>query len=390
MRMPKVLFPPVVLLLLAAGCKEKPAAAPATPKVAVVTVVPRDVPVYQEWIGTLDGYPNAQIRAQVVGYLMKQSYQEGGTVRRGDLLFEIDPRPFQAALDQALAKEQQDEAMLGRTEVDVARYTPLAKTKAVSQEQLDYAVQANLMAKAAVVADKAAVETARLNLGFTRITSPVDGVAGVAQAQIGDLVGPNTAVLTTVSTLNPIRAYFNISEQFYLAFFRPSAPRPGERPRQEDVPLQLILSDGSVYPAPGKWIITGRQVDVTTGTLQVAAEFDNPGNFLRPGQYALVRAKTETRRGALLVPQRAVTELQGAWQVAVIDEASVAHIKTVRVGEQIGTDWLIESGLQPNDRVVAEGTQKIREGTKVNPEPFAPSEAGKQPARTSPSGEKQG
>ena len=172
-----------------------------------------------------------------------------------------------------------------RPKLDVARYTPLAKTKAVSQEQLDDAVQANLMAKAAVVADKAAVETARLNLGFTRITSPVDGVAGVAQAQIGDLVGPNTAVLTTVSTVNPIRAYFNISEQFYLAFFRPSAPRPGERPRQEDVPLQLILSDGSVYPTPGKWIITGRQVDVTTGTLQVAAEFDNPGNFLRPGQY---------------------------------------------------------------------------------------------------------
>jgi membrane fusion protein (multidrug efflux system) len=388
--MPKVLFPPFVLLLLATGCKEKPAGAPATPKVEVVTVVPRDVPVYQEWIGTLDGYPNAQIRAQVVGYLMKQSYPEGGTVKQGDLLFEIDPRPFQAALDQALAKEQQDEAMLGKTELDVARYTPLAKTKAISQEQLDDAVQANLMAKAAVVADRAAVETARLNLGFTRITSPVGGVAGVAQGQIGDLVGPNTAVLTTVSTVNPIRAYFNISEQFYLAFFRASAPRPAERPRQEDVPLQLILSDGSVYPAPGKWIITGRQVDATTGTLQVAAEFDNPGNFLRPGQYALVRAKTETRRGALVVPQRAVTELQGAWQVAVIDEASIVHIRTVRVGEQIGTDWLIESGLQPNDRVVAEGTQKIREGTKVSPEPFTPSEASKHPPTAPPAGEKQG
>ena len=390
MRKLRILFAPVVLLLLAASCQQEPPAAPSTPKVAVVTVSPRDVPIYQEWIGTLDGYPNAQIRAQVTGYLIKQNYREGGIVKQGDLLFEVDPRPFQAALDQALAKEQQDEAMLGKTELDVRRYTPLAKTQAISQQQLDDAVQANLMAKAAVAADKAAVENARLNVSFTKITSPVDGVAGLAQAQIGDLVGSNTGPLTTVSTVNPIRVYFNISEQFYLVFFRPSGPPAGERVRPEDIPLQLILADGSVCPAPGKWIITGRQVDASTGTLQVAAEFDNPNNFLRPGQYAMVRARTETRQGALLVPQRAVMELQGAWQVAVIDAADTAHIKTVRVGQQIGSDWLIESGLQPQDRVVAEGTQKIKEGTKVALEEFVPSRGDKQPGRGAPAGDKQG
>jgi membrane fusion protein (multidrug efflux system) len=375
--MPILLLAAAALWLPSAGCKEKPAAPPATTKVEFVTVSPRDVPIYQQWIGTLDGYPNAQIRAQVTGYLMKQDYQEGGTVKQGDLLFEIDPRPFQAALDQALAKKQQDEAMVGKTELDVKRDTPLAKTQAVSQQELDDAVQANLMAKAAVAADNAALETATLNLGFTKITSPVDGVAGLAQAQIGDLVGPNSGVLTTVSTVNPIRAYFNISEQFYLTLFRPSAS--SEATRQEDVALQLVLADGSTYPAPGKWIITGRQVDVTTGTLQVAAVFDNPGNLLRPGQYALIRAKIATRRGALVVPQRAVTELQGSCQVAVIDDTDTVHVKTIRVGDQVGTDWLIESGLQPNERVVAEGAQKIKDGAKVDPAPYTNAQAEKPP-----------
>ena len=389
MSIAKLAFASATLWLAVAGCDQAPTAIPPTPKVQVVTVTPRDVPVTQEWIGTLDGYPNAQIRAQVAGYLMKQDYQEGAAVKRGELLFEIDPRPFQAALDLALAKQQQDEALLGKTELDVTRYKPLAKTQAISQQQLDDAVQANLMAKAAVAADKATVENAKLNLEFTRITSPVDGVAGLAQAQIGDLVGPSTSVLTTVSTVNPIRAYFNISEQFYLAFFQPGNA-PSDRERQADIALQLVLSDGSVYPLAGKWSITGRQVDVTTGTLQAAAVFENPGNFLRPGQYALVRAKTETRKGALLVPQRAVMELQGAWQVAVVDAGNIAHIKTVRVGEQIGTDWVIQSGLQANDRVVVEGTQKVREGLKVEVEPYTSPPAEK-PAGAAPiAGAKQG
>jgi membrane fusion protein (multidrug efflux system) len=386
MRPAKILLA-VAALWGAVGCREK-APAPAPPvKVAVVTVEPRDVPVYQEWIGSLDGYPNAQIHAQVSGYLLKQDYKEGSNVKQGDLLFEIDPRPFQAVLDQAVARQRQDEALLEKTDLDVKRYTPLAKSQAIAQQQLDDAVQSNLMAKATVNADKAAAESAQLNLGFTRITSPVAGVAGLAQAQIGDLVGPTTGALTTVSTVNPIRAYFNISEQFYLSFFRPDDP-PGAPPVRmplHEIPVELILADGSVYPSPGRWIITGRNVDNTTGTIAAAAEFDNPDNFLRPGQYALVRAKTEIRKGALLVPQRAVIELQGAWQVATVDTANTVHMKSVRVGRQIGTEWLIETGLQPGDRIVAEGTQKAKEGAKVTPVEYVPPSEPKPPGGESPS-----
>jgi membrane fusion protein (multidrug efflux system) len=346
--------------------------------VEIVKVVARDVPIYQQWIGTLEGYPNAQIRAQVTGYLMKQGYKEGSTVKQGDLLFQIDPRPFQAALDQAKAKELQDEAMVGKTELDVKRYTPLAKNQAISQEQLDDAIQANLSARASVEADKAAVENAQLNLGFTKITSPVDGVAGVATAQIGDLLGPSTGALTTVSTVNPIRVYFNISEQFYLTSFRPLAKDADGTGARDDIPLDLFLSDGSRYPSKGRWIFTGREVDMSTGTLQVAGEFDNPGNVLRPGQYGLVQACIATRRGALLVPQRAVTELQGHWQVAVVDATNTVQIRRVEVGEQIGSDWLINKGLAAGEDVVAEGTLKIRDGAVVEPEPYTPTQADKE------------
>ena len=355
--------------LLFSGCKEKPA--PTAPlQVQVVTVTPRDVPLYQQWIGTLDGYPNAQIRAQVSGYLIKQDYVEGSEVKKGDLLFEVDPRPFQAALDQALGKLAQDQAQYGKTELDVKRYTPLAREQAISQEELDDAVQAKLMAGAAIQADKAAVESATLNLEFCKITSPIDGIAGTAQAQIGDLVGPGGAVLTTVSTIDPMRVYFSISEQSYLAFchqFTNAAERAAYR---VDMELQLILSDGSTYPAPGKWLFTSRQVDVNTGTLQIAGLFPNPDYILRPGQYAHVRAKTETRHRAILLPQRAVTELQGSYQVATVDAENKAHIKSVQVGEQVGNDWLIEKGLEPDERVVAEGTQRAKEGTVVDPQPY--------------------
>ena len=359
-----------MLVVVAGGCKrEVPVASPPL-KVLVLTVSPRDVPIYQQWIGTLDGYPNAQIRAQVTGYLMKQDYAEGSHVKSGDMLFEIDPRPFQAALDQTLAKLAQDQAMMGKTELDVKRDTPLVKERAVSQEELDNAVHANLMAKAAVAADEAAVESARLNLSFTRITSPVDGIAGTAQAQIGDLLGPGGAVLTTVSTIDPMRAYFSISEQSYLAYchqFTNAAERAAYRGEME---LQLLLSDGSTYPAPGKWLFTSRQVDVNTGTLQIAGLFPNPDYILRPGQYALVRTKIETRHGAILLPQRAVMELQGSYQVATVDAQNQAHIRSVQVGEQVGNDWLIEKGLAPNERVVAEGTQRVKEGSVVDPQPY--------------------
>jgi membrane fusion protein (multidrug efflux system) len=384
-----VLWGAGVLVLLAAGCKREAPVAPPPPKVFVLTVSPREVPIYQQWIGTLDGYPNAQIRAQVSGYLLKQDYVEGGGVKQGDLLFEIDPRPFQAALDQALAKLEQDQAMLGKTELDVNRYTPLAREQALSQQELDDAVQANLMAKAAVAADKAAVESATLNLGFCKITSPIDGIAGTAQAQIGDLLGPGGAVLTTVSTIDPMRVYFGISEQSYLAFchqFTNAAERAAYRVEME---LQLILSDGSTYPLPGKWFFTSRQVDVNTGTLQIAGLFPNPDYILRPGQYALVRAKAETRHGALLLPQRAVMELQGSYLVATVDSQNIAHLRPVRVGEQVGKDWLIDKGLEPNDRVIVEGIQKIKEGMVVDPQPFAPPQADPPPAAP-PAGGRQG
>jgi membrane fusion protein (multidrug efflux system) len=338
--------------------------------VRVLTVSPKDIPIYQSWIGSLDGYPNAQIRAQVAGYLLKQDYMEGSKVKQGDLLFEIDPRPFQAALDGAKAKLDQDKAGLGKTELDVKRYTPLAKEQAISQQELDDAVQANLAAKAAIEADQAAVETAKLNLEFTRITSPVDGIAGIAQAQIGNLVGPGTGTLTTVSTVDPIRAYFNISEQFYMTYCRQYADPKALAEHESVMPLQLILADGSVYPLAGKWYFTGRQVDLNTGTLQVAALFDNPDSILRPGQYAMIRAETEVRKGALTVPQRAVTELQGAYQIATVDDTNTVHIKTVTVGNQIGTEWVIDSGLKPNERVVAEGTQKVKDNQKVDPQPY--------------------
>jgi membrane fusion protein, multidrug efflux system len=358
------------------GCGHKGPAAAAAPEVQTVTVTPKDVPIYQKWIGTLDGYPNAQIRAQVTGYLMKQDYVEGGEVKKGDLLFEVDPRPFQAALDQALGRLAQDEAQHGKTQLDVQRFTPLAREKAISQQELDDATQADLAAEAAIKADKAAVETATLNLEFCKITSPVDGIAGTAQAQIGDLVVPGGTVLTTVSTIDPMRVYFSISEQSYLAFYRQFTNAAEREASRSEMELQLILSDGSVYPLPGKWYFINRQVDVNTGTLQVAALFPNPDFVLRPGQYGLVRAKTETRRGAIVVPQRAVTELQGSYQVATVNAQGKVHIKTVQVGDQVGNDWLIESGLEPGDQVVAEGTQKAREGATVDPQPYKEPVAG--------------
>lgn len=362
----------VVLLSLAlamVGCKK--AAPPAAPlKVQVVTATPRDVPVYQQWIGTLDGYPNAQIRAQVTGYLIRQDYAEGGVVKEGDLLFEIDPRPFQAVLDQAKSRLDQDIAQHGKTQLDVKRYTPLAREQAISQQTLDDAVQADLAAAAAVEADRAAVETAQLNLGFCKITSPVTGIAGIALTQIGNLVGPGGAVLTTVSTVDPIRAYFNIPEQTYLAFYHQYTNAAERQAYVDNMRLDLILTDGSTYPYPGKWLFTGRQVDIGTGTFQVAGLFPNADDLLRPGQYALVRAKVETRHGVIVVPQRAVAELQGSYQVDIVDKTNAVHIKTVQVGQQMGQDWVIDKGLEAGERVVVEGALKVKEGTVVDPEPY--------------------
>jgi len=355
-----------ILMVFSEGCKVR-SPAPSVPEVQFVTVVPVDVPIFEEWIGTLDGFVNAQIHAQVSGYLMTQNYMEGKEVKKGDLLFQIDPRPFEAILHQAQAKLAQDKAQAGKTELDVKRDTQLSKQHVVSQEVFDDATQANLVSEAQVKADEAAVETTQLNCEFTKIKSPIDGLAGMALAQIGDLVGPSSSLLTTVSSLNPIKVYFQISEQSYLDFWQHQAADGRDEP---DAQLQLIFADGSVYPQKGKFFFADRQVNPTTGTLQVVGLFPNPGFVLRPGQYGRVRVQTQIKKNALLVPQRAVTELQGSYQVAVIGATNLVHLQSVKVGAQIHSSSIIASGLNSGDRVVVEGTQDVKEGATVNPKPF--------------------
>ena len=361
------------------GCGKKPPPATTPPEVLVTTVQPRDTPIYKEWIGTLDGLVNAQIHAQVVGYLLKQNYSEGKPVKTGDLLFEIDPRPFQAALDQAKAKLAQDEAEQSRTAWDVQRYAPLAKKSAISEQEYNTAYQADLAAQAQVKADQAAVEAAQVNLGFTKIASPIDGLAGIALAQIGDLVGPSGSVLTTVSTIDPIRVFFTTSEQAYLTYRRQYTNVTERATHEQELELQLILADGSVYPYRGRFVYAAREVNPTTGTIQLVGYFPNPDSVLRPGQFARVRAKTETRKDAILVPQRAVSELQGSYQMAIVDDQNKAHVRAVTVGDRVGSDWIIEKGLKPGDRVIVEGAQKVKDGITVVPKPFT---AAQSPAAT--------
>lgn len=404
----------VTALLVAAGCsKATSTAAPENPpNVEVVEVEQKDVPIYSEWIGTLDGMVNAAIKAQVSGYLLKQDYTEGSPVKKDQLLFEIDPRPFQAALDQALGQLAQANGQLAqakaqlllseaqvaqaqanqvRTQLDQDRYGPLLKQQAITQQDFDNAVQNNLAAKAQVQAAQAgvetaraqiqaataaaqtaqaAVETARLNLGFTRLTSPIDGIAGVAQQQVGALVSPNSGPVTTVSTVDPIKVYFTASESEYLDFHRRYRSEATVQAERRQMPLDLILADGTTYPYAGRISFADRQVNQNTGAIQIAALFANPGNLLRPGGYAKVRAATRTQSGALLVPQRAVTELQGNYQVAVVDAENKISIRTVKPGDRVGSLWIIAEGLQPGERVVAEGVQKVRPGMQVNPKPF--------------------
>jgi membrane fusion protein (multidrug efflux system) len=356
--------------LAAAGCKKKPPASPPPPVVEVITVSPTNVPIYKEWIGTLDGFVNAQIRAQVTGYLLTQNYIEGSEVKKGEMLFEIDPRPFRAALDQAKGKLAQDEAQQSRTQWDVERYAPLAKQNAISQQEYNDAFQANLAAVAQVKADQAAVEAANLNLGFTRITSPIPGLAGVALAQIGDLVGSSGPLLTTVSTIDPIKVYFPASEQSYLAYRRQYTNAVERATHEQGLELQLLLSDGTLYPERGRFFFAGREVSPTTGTIQLIGLFPNPNYVLRPGQYARVRAQTQIRSGVIVVPQRAVTELQGGYQVGTVDAQGKAHIQRVTVGDQIGPDWIIEKGLAAGQQVIVEGTQKARNGMPVIAQPY--------------------
>jgi RND family efflux transporter MFP subunit len=379
------------------------AAETSLPEVHVVAVEQRDIPVYREWIGTLDGQVNAAIRSQVTGYLLTQDYAEGSFVKKGQLLFQIDPRPLQAAADQARgqlaqangqlaqaqAQYQQSEAQLASAEAnqrkaqfDEDRYTPLAKEKAVTQQDLDNAVQNNISAKAqvnvataqveaakaqiqaataTVEAAKATLEAANVNLGFTKLYSPIDGIAGTAQTQIGNLVSPASNAVTTVSTLDPVKVTFAVSEQEYLRISRqrkPTDPVP---------PLQLILADGTVHPYEGRFAFTGRQVSQGTGAIEATGLFPNPGSILRPGQYGKVRVPVETLHSALVVPEQAVSELQGSFQVAVVDRNNAVNIQAIRVGDQIGSAWVILDGLNPGDRVIVDGIQKVTTGMHVIP-----------------------
>lgn len=353
---------------LLAGCGGKAAGPPgAAPEVKVIAVTQRDVPIVSEWVATLDGYVNAQIQPQVTGYIVKQTYKEGSPIRNGAVLFEIDPRPFQALLDQSKAQLAQAQAQMGKTQLDVDRDTPLAKERAIAQSQLDNDIQANLAAKAEVQSAEAQVEQAQLNLGFTHVTSLFEGIAGIAQVQLGNLVNPST-VLTSVSQVNPIKAYFPISEQEYLRLASGiNAPQGDLESPKDSPPLELILADGTVYPSKGRVLYTDRQVDITTGTIRVVSAFPNPKNYLRPGQFGRVRASTYTRNGALLVPQRAVIELQGSYQLAVVGSDNKVNVRIVKVGERVGTEWIIDSGVKKGDMVVVEGVQKVREGVSVTP-----------------------
>ena len=403
-----------VILVIATGCgKMSKAAAKQEPlEVQVTEVRQRDVPIYKEWIGTLDGFVNADIKAQVSGYLIQQTYTEGSFVHAGQLLFQIDPRPFQADLDQAEARLSQSQGQLEqaraqlaqaeaqvavavanqrRVQLDEDRYTPLAKAQAITQQDLDNATQNNMAAKAqlqaakaqvetskaqittataTVQSAKAQVETARINLGFTRLISPIDGIPGIAQQQVGALVSPASPPVTTVSTVDPIKSYITVSEQEYLGYgYRYPTPEKRQAFRNQ-LDLELILADGKTYPHKGKFYFADRSVDVRTGAIRIAGLFPNPGNTLRPGQYGRVRTATQTYQGALLVPQQAVIDLQGTHQLAVVDSANKVSIRTVNLGETVGHDWIIREGISAGERVIVEGLQKVRQGVQVDPKPF--------------------
>jgi membrane fusion protein (multidrug efflux system) len=378
--------------LVAAFRPKHVAGAPGPPPdVQVVPVEQKDVPIYAEWIGTLDGYTNADVRAQVSGYIQQQDYLEGSFVKKGQLLFQIDPRPFKAALDQAAGQLAQAkanllnaEAVQKRTELDVNRYGPLAKEQAASQQDLDNAVQNNLAAiatvetaKASIKSAEAAVEQAQINLDFTRLIAPIDGIAGQAQLQVGALASPSGGPVASVSTVDPIKVYFTVSEREYLDWNRRFPTESKLQAANKDLKLELILADGTVYPRSGSFFFADRQVSQSTGAIRLVGVFENPGNILRPGGYARVRAAVRTQKDALLVPQRAVSQLQGGYQVAVVGPDNKIAIRSVTVGNQSGNMWIITDGVKPGERVVAEGVQKVRAGAVVNPQPFKTTDAAK-------------
>jgi membrane fusion protein (multidrug efflux system) len=358
-------------LLQTACAKRQTGPTNATPlQVEVATVEQRDVTLYGDWVATLDGYVNAQIQPQVSGYMIKQDYREGSVVQNSEVLFEIDPRPFQATLDQAEGQLAQAQAQLELATINVKRDTPLAQAHAIAQSQLDNEMQQQAAQGAAVRTAEANVEQARLNLGFTKVRSLVTGIAGRAMTQVGNLVSQSTA-LTTVSQVNPIKVYFSISEQEYLGLSgRVKAGGKADLLSSGNaIPLQLTLGNGSTYPYKGQIVFVDRQVNPQTGTIQIAGSFPNPENLLRPGQFGRIKAETDVRHHALLIPQRAVSELQGSYQVAVVGSGNIVQIRSVALGPQLGSNLIITSGINPNERVVTEGVSKLKDGMRVSPQP---------------------
>ncbi len=378
-------FGSIVIVLAACGNKSEQHAAPPPPDVGVSTVQQETVPIYGNWVASLEGFVTANIQPQVSGYLVRQNYREGSYVSKGEVLFEIDPRPFQAALEQAqgqLAQARgqlgQAQAQLGLAQLNVKRDTPLAQAHAIAQSQMDTDVQSQRQNEALIKANQAGIETAQanvataeLNLGFTKVRSLVAGIAGIANTQIGNLVSP-TSVLTTVSQVDPIKVYFSISEQEYLGLadkMKAGGASADLLRSKNPVPLQLTLANGNVYPRSGRILFADRSVDAQTGTIRIVGAFANPGNILRPGQFGRITALTSLHRNALVVPQRAVSELQGRYQIALVEADNKIHVQTVQVGDKVGDAWVIESGLKPGDRVVSEGSSKVRDGETVTPQP---------------------
>jgi membrane fusion protein (multidrug efflux system) len=365
----RLLFAPLLFLATIAGCsskEEKPAPPPLG--VTVTPVVQKDVPIHQEWVGTMVGNVDAEIRPKVEGFLLTRLYTEGSYVEKGQPMFQLDKRQAQAAVEQATGNLERARAALSQAQIDVRRFTPLVAQKAVSQAELDKATSSERAASATVDADQAALDNAKLNLGWTTVTSPISGIAGVAKVGIGDLITPTT-VMTTVSTVNPIYVDINIAEQDYMRFQR-NKPSQSKQPN-----LELILGDGTIYPLRGSVRFVNREVDSRTGTIQVRGEFPNPGNVLRPGQYARIRAITELRKAAFLIPQQSVSELQGVYQVGVVGSDNKVTIKTVKLGPQFGDMWVVESGLQPGESVIVDGLQRVKTGVTVAPTPFKDTQA---------------
>lgn len=354
--------------LFIACSSEKAKPAPPPPAVSVMKVVQKDVQITQEWVGTMVGNIDADIRPKVDGFLVSRLYTEGSYVTKGQAMFQLDPRQTQASVEQAQGQLERARAALAQAQIDVKRYTPLVAEKAVSQAELDKAKSMERASTAEVAAAQAVLDNAKLNLGWSKVTCPISGIAGVAKVGVGDLMTPNT-VMTTVSAVDPIYVDFSISEQDYLRFIREKSGRAAGRN------LVLTLGDSSVFPHSGRALLVNREMDSHTGTIQIRAEFSNPGNVLRPGQYARVRAVTEERKDALLVPQRAISEVQGIYQVGVVSSDNKVEIRAVKPGPQFGDMWVIDSGLRPGDRVVVDGLQRIRDGMTVAPTAFKDTQA---------------